>query len=266
MNNSEDHSVKCTGTVSIDATGTVPGFPVSDGDKIVCGSFPEMQMEIRGRGNSTWQTEKKPYKIRLKDKEALLGEESGASRHWVLLANCYDRTLLKDRVTARSSLNCFETESGEIWANRTPDFDETENDGTRYENDRQKNYIRGHMQAVEDALYTADYSSGGTSNYRNLMDVESAAKYWLVMQASYNLDAYGTGSTYLYKYRNDPKMYWGPLWDFDYAWKYNGPYEGFRNNHKWVRAMLHDTADGGFVKEVQRQWPTLSEQRRKCTK
>ena len=329
MNASEDHSVRCTGTVSIDASGTEAGFPLSDPD-ISCSSFDEMQMEIKGRGNTSWGARKKPYKIRLDSKKALLGDTLGKSRHWVLLANYYDRTLLKDRVTARlgadigmeftprgvpvelmmknrsdsdytyygsyylseqvrveksrvnidelketdyddetisggylvqngsqtdtSSLNYFETARGEIWANHTPDFDEADDDGTRYENDKQKNYIRSRMQVLEDALYAADYSGSGDSNYRNLTDLASAAKYWLVMQASMNADAYGTGSTYLYKKRGDDRMYWGPLWDFDYAWSYDQSYEGFQNNHKWVRAMLHDTAGGGFIKEVQKQW------------
>jgi CotH kinase protein len=54
-------------------------------------------IEIRGRGNSTWSLDKKPYRVRLGDAQALLGMPS--SRHWVLLANHADKTLLRNDVT-----------------------------------------------------------------------------------------------------------------------------------------------------------------------
>lgn len=48
---------------------------------------------VRGRGNSTWQLEKKPYNIKLDKKHTVLGMESNKS--WILLANAYyDRTQL----------------------------------------------------------------------------------------------------------------------------------------------------------------------------
>ncbi len=51
-------------------------------------------MEIRGRGNTTWEFfPKKPYRIRLTTSTSLLGMP--ASRHWVLLANYSDKTMLR---------------------------------------------------------------------------------------------------------------------------------------------------------------------------
>jgi hypothetical protein len=52
--------------------------------------------EVRGRGHSTWEMPKKPYRIKLTDKVSLLGMP--ASRHWVLLANYFDKTLLRNDV------------------------------------------------------------------------------------------------------------------------------------------------------------------------
>lgn len=49
-------------------------------------------MQIRGRGNSTWGAEKKPYRIKLDKKRSLLGMKP--SKNWVLLANWFDRTML----------------------------------------------------------------------------------------------------------------------------------------------------------------------------
>jgi len=49
--------------------------------------------EIRGRGNSTWTYPKKPYRLKLTTSTALLGMP--ANRHWVLLANYVDKTLVR---------------------------------------------------------------------------------------------------------------------------------------------------------------------------
>lgn len=49
---------------------------------------------IKGRGNSTWVLPKKPYAIKFSQKESLLSLPEGKS--WVLLANYYDATLLRN--------------------------------------------------------------------------------------------------------------------------------------------------------------------------
>ena len=49
---------------------------------------------IKGRGNSTWEQEKKPYNLKLESKADLLG--MGASKKWCLLANAMDPTLLRN--------------------------------------------------------------------------------------------------------------------------------------------------------------------------
>ena len=55
----------------------------------------EGKMEIRGRGNSTWDWyPKKPYALRLNEKHEILGMPS--HKRWVLLANWKDRTLLRN--------------------------------------------------------------------------------------------------------------------------------------------------------------------------
>ncbi len=50
--------------------------------------------EIRGRGNSTWGMPKKPYKLKLDKKTDLLG--MGNNKHWVLLANYSDESLMRN--------------------------------------------------------------------------------------------------------------------------------------------------------------------------
>ena len=54
------------------------------------------EIEIRGRGNSTWNFPKKPYKIKLGKKAGLLGMNE--SKQWVLLANYADKTLIRNEL------------------------------------------------------------------------------------------------------------------------------------------------------------------------
>lgn len=66
-------------------TDTLGGAPVEGG------------LEIRGRGNSTWTImPKKPYRLRLTASAPMLGMP--ASRHWALLANYADKTLLRNDI------------------------------------------------------------------------------------------------------------------------------------------------------------------------
>lgn len=53
-------------------------------------------LEIKGRGHSTWGMPKKPYHMKLADSTALLGMPS--NKHWVLLANYADKTLIRNAV------------------------------------------------------------------------------------------------------------------------------------------------------------------------
>ena len=340
---SPDHSVYCYGTITID----VPeGFHYTDFEDLVCESIQELSMSIRGRGNSTWKKDmKKPYKIKLDKKTDIFG--LGKNKHWALLANSSDNTLIRDRITAwlgdemgfdftprgvpvdlvmtgqeygsvylgsyyftetvrvddnrleiaeleeddtdpavitggyllqdatqlrEGSLDRFYTKRGVDWGTETPSFDtETEallasqKDGDSaetpgiltdaYENHVQQEYIQNYIQEFEDTLFEE-----GTA-YREYMDVENAAKYWLMNIFPLNNDAYATGSTYIYKDR-DPevgisKLYWGPLWDFDYAWDYKDETEGLSYGHDWMKPLFYDREEGGFIEEVHKQWPKL---------
>ena len=93
MNGSSDHSAECYGSMTM----TVPDNYTCEytGKKAKGGTY---QLEyIRGRGNSTWDVDKKPYKIKLDKKADLLG--MGKNKHWVLLANYYDNSLLRNKIT-----------------------------------------------------------------------------------------------------------------------------------------------------------------------
>ena len=335
MNSDKDHKTKCYGTVSIDVPEVEGGFHYSDAPDTEIKAIPEQEMEIRGRGNTTWTADKKPYKIKLNEKADIFG--LGKNKHWVLIANAYDRTLVKDRMTGwlgdaigmkftprgypvdlvmKNTDGTFEKYLGSYylsenvrvdknrieidelgkddtdpevitggyllqggeqtddespnqiptkhadWCVDTPSFDP---DDGGYVNDAQKDYIKGYIQDVEDALFSGDFDAEGGGEYRSMMDIRSAALYWLVDQASMNGDGYRTGSTYIYKTRDKTKdgvttkgmFYWGPLWDFDFAWGYNDDEMAFNIWHDWVNAMMSDRSEGGFVEEVKNNWPAV---------
>lgn len=58
-------------------------------------------MRIRGRGNSTWTSPKKPYRIKLDTKSPIMGMP--AHKDWVLLANYMDKSQMRTWTAAQIS-------------------------------------------------------------------------------------------------------------------------------------------------------------------
>lgn len=94
MNNDKEHNTECYGSIRF----TIPAHYTSEYGTIGIEDGEEMELDyIRGRGNSSWNNgDKKPYKIKLKEKENLFG--MGANKHWVLLTNGSDYTYMKNKV------------------------------------------------------------------------------------------------------------------------------------------------------------------------
>ena len=57
-------------------------------------------VSIRGRGNSTWNLSKKPYRIKFLNKEKFLGKGYAKAKKWTLLANAGDKTMIRNAVTS----------------------------------------------------------------------------------------------------------------------------------------------------------------------
>lgn len=94
MNGSGKHTVYCAGDLDIIVPKGYTG-PWSDE---AAASIEGLAMEsIRGRGNTTWSEDKKPYRIKLKKKTDLFG--MGESKIWALMANYNDNTLQRNRFT-----------------------------------------------------------------------------------------------------------------------------------------------------------------------
>lgn len=60
------------------------------------GSKRIMEADIKGRGNTTWDAPKKPYKIKFAEEQSLFGFP--ADKEWVLLANYGDKTMLRNEL------------------------------------------------------------------------------------------------------------------------------------------------------------------------
>lgn len=90
---SQDHSAKATGAMTL----------VTSAGKAV---VQDAQLtQIKGRGNSTWGLDKKPYQIKLAEKASLLdGLASNKAKTWLLLANRCDQTQLRNYVALRTAL------------------------------------------------------------------------------------------------------------------------------------------------------------------
>ena len=57
-------------------------------------SLTRTNVQIKGRGNSTWDKPKKPYKLKFDNKVRLFNESN--SKQWVLLANYNDKTFIRN--------------------------------------------------------------------------------------------------------------------------------------------------------------------------
>jgi len=73
----------------------VPGSISIDGGNAF-DDLPETATQVKGRGNSTWGWNKKPYALKLEKKHEVLGMPK--HKRWCLIANYMDRTHLRNRV------------------------------------------------------------------------------------------------------------------------------------------------------------------------
>ena len=81
-------------------------------------------------------------------------------------------------------------------------------------NSSQKSYIQNHVNIFERRLLGSRYKDP-EEGYRPLVDSLSMASYFLTVEYCANADGYY--SIYFYKDREDPRLFFGPCWDYDIA-------------------------------------------------
>lgn len=285
------------------------------------------KLGIRGRGNSTWNLEKKPYRIKFDSKQSFLGPERANAKSWTLLANHSDKTLMRNAVaacigdfagqpfTAAAQFvdvvlngnyigNYQISDQMEIRKKRVDiteqeeGLDESQNitggyflevDGFAYQEksyfitDRgvlitikspdediiskaQADYIRNYINSFEAALFSKNFKDPETG-YRPFVDESTLASWYISSELTGNVDCFW--STYIYKDKDDPKIYWGPLWDYDIAFNNcirKGPVTnslmsniafGDDLTKLWIRQMWKDPWFGNMIND---KWKKLVEE------
>ena len=81
-------------------------------------------------------------------------------------------------------------------------------------NDEQKNYVAHHFSMFEDSLFSDNFTDA-TNGYQKYFDLDSYVNWYLVNEIIGNPDTFW--STYMYKDRDNDKIYTGPVWDLDIA-------------------------------------------------
>lgn len=264
-------------------------------------------VSIRGRGNSTWNLSKKPYRIKFLNKEKFLGKGYAKAKKWTLLANAADKTMMRNAVTSRMGelmgldfnpayrfvdlilnntyLGTYQiSDQVEVRKHRVdveeqdyPLADTTDITGgyllevdgffdgfyfetmsksvpvrVHYPDEdeialKQKVYIKDYVNAFETTLFSSSFDDT-TNGYRALVDTTSLIDWYLATEISGNID--GFFSTYFYKHAQDPRLYWGPLWDYDVAYANDTrkgdtrqmlmTEEGYGKTKEWVNRMWSD--------------------------
>lgn len=312
--------ITTTGNLPVDSKETYRAGTLSiSGPTGTVGAY-NGAIEIRGRGNSTWTLAKKPYRIKLASKYALLGMPA-TEKNWVLLANYADKTLMRNAMAFEVSKflgfeyscpyrfvdvvlnneyigNYTLTDNIEVGPNRVA-IDEqkvtdiaepaitggylVEADGfadqeishfvtTRGvkitikspDDDKivpaQTNYISSYFQMIEDKLFASNFSDPELG-YMKYMDQTSLINWYIASEVTGNSDAFW--STYMYKKRNDPKIYFGPLWDYDIAFNNDSRIgdatfkrmSSDANEPKlWIQRMLQDPH---FKTALSKRWKEL---------
>lgn len=276
--------------------------------------------EIRGRGNSTWEFEKKPYRIRLTVKDKLIDMPAKA-RNWVLLANHADKSLIRNAVAFKIGKildfeytpacrfadftlnnqylgNYLVTDQIEVGGDRvdidkldTLDFTEpnlsggylleidgfasgepvwfTTEKGLKITvkspdddkiNQAQLEYIKNYITDFENRLFSTNFKDT-TLGYRERVDTTSLINWYIASELTGNSDAFW--STYVYKKRNDNKLYFGPMWDYDIAFnndnRLGDATEKLMSQHAhdpktWIQQLL---LDEWFQAAVWRKWQEI---------
>ena len=153
----------------------------------------------------------------------------------------------------------FLTKRGHAYTWETPEYGPELNEAEQ----AQQAYIKAHMERVEDAVYGKNLTNSQGENAWDLIDKYSLADFWWIQEYSTNRDAFATPSTYFYKLRDTVnsdgsvtpgKLYWGPLWDFDFVWG-EFPAEGFdTTDGGWVPMLRQDSE---FVQLLKERWQVL---------
>ena len=246
--------------------------------------------EVKGRGNSTWGYPKKPYRLKLNKKAEICG--LGKAKNYVLLANHLDPTLMLNSVAFKIGrllelpftnhaipvdvvLNGIYkgsyllTEQIEVKENRV-DLDE--NNSVMWELDsywddepKFKSTAFNLPVMVKDPDLTTEqfeyWKNAFTTqfakeplegnSYVDMIDIESVAKFLITFNLVHNMEINHPKSVFLHKEGNG-KYVMGPIWDFDWAYDYEGTSNHFgRYNTPLFSSSMNGVGTAFFQRFLQ---------------
>lgn len=117
---------------------------------------------------------------------------------------------------------------------------------------RQTNYIRNYINNTFEAALSSQNFTDPETGYRAYVDTTSLIDWYLCTEISANID--GFFSTYFYKEQNDPRLYWGPLWDYDIAYNNDHRVQNEMRLQSSVNQLMTYIAYSGSKNWVNRMW------------
>lgn len=267
--------------------------------------------EIKGRGNSTWNWPKKPFRLKLKNAKSLLSMPS--SKHWALLANFTDKTLSRNKVamdvggfwglpynpksevvelvvngwhwgsyqlievpkiaTDRVNITTINSKSdtpgggvifeldgrlGEqyyFWTNQylpitIKDPDDLNTTNASIANSHLE-YASNIFKNAEDVLFGSNFTDP-VNGYPKYIDTSSVYNWYLTQEIFKNIDL-SRYSVYFYNdTKNNNKITFGPLWDFDMSsGVLEDPYGIRGTENLWISRLYEDPA---FINAIKAKW------------
>lgn len=291
---SREQSVGCR--VAIDPRGgrDAAGEPLT--------ALPATAAKVRGRGNTTWDYPKKPYRVKFDAPVDVLG--MGAARTWVLLADYIDPTGLRNATAFELGRRLgmpFTPQCRHVWLVLDGEArglylltEQTEVAPERVVTDPQAGFLvefddydgeeifstptldlplkikRPHVdelapdaRAAEIARITGIFADlektladpAGPGDYAAQLDVDALVDWYLVHEIARNVEPCHPKSCFFHR-GPDGRIVAGPLWDFDWAYDYEGEAdEGLvLKDAFWFQHLFRDPA---FRARVKARWAAI---------
>lgn len=220
--------------------------------------------EIRGRGNATWDSPKKPYRIKFDKKTSLFG--LAAAKSWVLLADYRSPTLLQNilgfelgkrfGLPFTHNFRHVEVVLNRNYAGTYILTEQVQTGKGRVDIDEKKGFLleldfhyddevkfrtelfdlpvlvkspeditAESLNAIKEELNALEVAVNNGS-YADLIDVDNLIDYIMVNDMIMNFELQVPASVYMYKEVNS-KIKMGPLWDFDCGYGYEDDGKSF---------------------------------------
>ena len=284
-------AIYLNGTLTLDTRGTAEDL--------------EYPVKIRGRGNSTWNYTKKPYRLKFDSKQRVLLPKK--AKNFVLLANYIDPSMMRNQVAFGfgKAINMpwihhaypvdfyfndvykgsymltekvgFNNGSVNIKASAEPtsimfeidcydaDADEVAYDTQAYDTDngyyltakikdpdcpyQAEDSVKMWQQEWFDDLdqFMGVVATGDLSKIFEACDLESLVRYIMVFDLTCNQELNHPKSVYIYK--TGGKYYFGPCWDFDWAFGYQPTYTAgswWSTSPSYENPLIGPSRDGGY--------------------